>query len=271
MLSLAPLRSHRDLFANLTLRELRGKYKRSALGWAWSVMNPLATMLIFTAVFRFILKVPVPEGDPSGLHVYAFYLLCALLPWNFLALGLSSGMNSLISNGNLIKKVYFPRALLVGASVAALAISLLIELTVLLVALLIAGNMVLPSIPAMLAVVVLQGLFVFGVALTLSVVAVYFRDMEHLMSIVLQLWFYATPVIYPVSTATDELADRPWVRWLYEANPMTRFAAIHRDLLYHLRGPELMDLVAVSIAAAISLTIGVIVFRRLEPRLAEEL
>lgn len=271
MAALDTIRSHRDLFTNLTLRELRGKYKRSVLGWAWSMVNPLATMAIFTVVFLYFLKVDVPKGDPSGLHVFAFYLLCALLPWNFLAAGLMGGMGSLLGNANLIKKVYFPRVLLVGASIGSLTISLLIELSVFAVALLIAGNMILPWIPAVLGVVALQALFVLGVAMLLSVVAVYFRDMEHLIGILLQLWFYATPVIYPQHLAIDALRDKPLLRWVYEANPMGRFASIYRDLLYNLRGPELMDVLAVVIWTAISLTVGGLVFRKLEPRLAEEL
>jgi len=271
MPAFAPLRTHRDLLANLTLRELRGKYKRSALGWAWSLLNPLATMLIFTVVFRFILRVPVPVGDPSDLQVFAFFLLCGLLPWNFLASGLAGGMGSLIGNANLIKKVYFPRALLVGASTGALGIALIIELSVLVVALLIVGNMVLPWLPVVVVFVGLQTLFVFGVAMLLAVVAVYFRDMEHLMSIVLQLWFYATPIIYPISEARDALSDQPTLRWLYEANPMTRFLSIYRDLLYNVRGPKLSDVVAVVAATAVSLVVGSFVFWKLEPRLAEEL
>ncbi len=271
MAALASLRSHRDLFANLTLRELRGKYKRSTLGWAWSLLNPLATMAMFSIVFRFFLKVPVPVGDPSELHVFAFFLLCALLPWNLLANGTIGGMGALLGNANLIKKVYFPRALLVGASTASLTVSLLIEMAVLAAALVIAGNMVLPWLPALLVVVALQALFVFGIALLFSVVAVYFRDLEHLMGIVLQLWFYATPIIYPPELAVDELRDDHLLRWIYEANPMTRFAAIYRDLLYNLRGPELVDVLAVVAATALSLTVGAVVFRRLEPRLAEEL
>jgi ABC-type polysaccharide/polyol phosphate export permease len=271
MAVLAPLRPHRDLFANLTLRELRGKYKRSVLGWAWSLLNPLATMVIFTIVFRLFLKIEPPVGDPSGLHVFALFLLCGLLPWNFLAAGLTGGMGALLGNANLIKKVYFPRALLVGATTAALAVSLLIELGVLAVVLLIAGNMVLPWLPAVVGVVALQALFVLGMAMILSVVAVYFRDMEHLVGIALQVWFYATPVIYPASLATEELADRPLLRWLYEANPMARFAAVYRDLLYHLRGPELSDLLAIVAWVVGALVVGGLVFRRLEPRLAEEL
>jgi len=265
------LRSNRDLFVNLTLRELRGKYKRSALGWAWSMVNPLATMIIFSIVFRFFLKVEVAKGDPSGLHVFAFFLLCGLLPWNLMANGMVGGMAAILGNANLIKKVYFPRSLLVGASTAALTVSLLIELSVLSVALTVYGNFVLPWLPAVILTVVLQTLFVFGVALLLSVVAVYFRDLEHLTAILLQLWFYATPIIYPAKLAVEALDDRPFLRWLYEANPMSRFIAIYRDLLYDLRGPRLSDVLAVLIATVVSLGVGVVAFRRLEPRLAEEL
>jgi lipopolysaccharide transport system permease protein len=271
MAALDPLRSNRDLFVNLTLRELRGKYKRSALGWAWSLLNPLATMIMFSLVFRFFLKVQVPPGDPSGMHVFAFFLLCGLLPWNLLGNGMLGGMAALLGNANLIKKVYFPRSLLVGASTAALAVSLLIELAVLTVALMIAGNLVLPWLPAVLVTVAVQTLFVFGLAMLLAVVSVYFRDLEHLTGILLQLWFYATPIIYPASLASDALEDRPLLRWIYEANPMTRFVAIYRDLLYNLRGPELSDVLAVLIATTLSLSAGIVVFRRLEPRLAEEL
>lgn len=265
------LRSNRDLFFNLTLRELRGKYKRSVLGWAWSMVNPLATMLIFSVVFRFFLKIEVAEGNPSGMKIFAFFLLCGLLPWNLMANGMLGGMSALLGNANLIKKVYFPRSLLVGASIAALAVSLVIELAVVSVALMVAGNLVIPWLPAVLLTVALQTLFVFGVALLLSVAAVYFRDLEHLTGILLQLWFYATPIIYPANLAVDALEDRPLLRWIYEANPMTRFVAIYRDLLYNLRGPELADVLAVLIATVLSLAVGVLAFSRLEPRLAEEL
>jgi len=265
------LRSNRDLFVNLTLRELRGKYKRSVLGWAWSMVNPLATMIIFSIVFRFFLKVEVEKGDPSGLRVFAFFLLCGLLPWNLMANGMVGGMAALLGNANLIKKVYFPRSLLVVASTAALTVSLLIELSVVSVALMVAGNFVIPWLPLVILTVALQTLFVLGVALLLSVVAVYFRDLEHLTAILLQLWFYATPIIYPAKLAVAALDDRPWLRWLYEANPMTRFVAIYRDLLYNLRGPRLADVLAVFVSTVISLVVGVVAFRRLEPRLAEEL
>jgi ABC-2 type transport system permease protein len=259
---------------NLTLRELRGKYKRSLLGWSWSLLNPLATMLMFTVVFEVFLKVQVPKGDPSGLHVFAFFLLCGLLPWNLLANSIGGAMGSLIINGNLIKKVYFPREVLVAANVASWVVALLIELAVLCVALLVAGNMVLPWLPALVLLIALQALFTLGMALLLSVLNVYFRDVQHLMAIVLQLWFYATPIVYPLSVVP---AHRRWlgheipIRFLYRLNPMVRFVEVYRNLLYDLRLPSLANVAFLVAASAAVLGIGLAVFARLEPRLAEEL
>src|SRR5262245_54985642 len=92
----------RELTLNLTLRELRGKYKRSVLGWTWSLLNPLSTMVIFSVIFSVFLKVQPPTGVPSGLHSFALFLLCGLLPWNFFSVGTTASMGSLIANSNLI-------------------------------------------------------------------------------------------------------------------------------------------------------------------------
>jgi ABC-2 type transport system permease protein len=274
MAELAELSASRELMVNLTLRELRGKYKRSLLGWSWSLLNPLATMLMFTVVFQVFLHVRIPAGDPSGMTGFAFFLLCGLLPWNLLANSLGGAMSSLIINGNLIKKVYFPREVLVAANVASWVVSLLIELAVLCVALLIAGNMVLPWLPALVLLVALQALFTLGMALLLSVLNVYFRDVQHLMAIVLQLWFYATPIVYPLSVVPP---NRRWlgheipIRFLYRLNPMVRFVEVYRNLLYDLRLPSLADVAFLLAASAAALAVGLAVFARLEPRLAEEL
>ena len=123
MTKLQEIASRRELFVNLTLRELRGKYKRSILGWAWSLLNPLTTMLLYSFVFGFILEIDPETGDPSGLRNFPLYLLCGLLPYNFLALSLSGGMGSLIGNSNLIKKTYFPREIMVGANTASWLVS----------------------------------------------------------------------------------------------------------------------------------------------------
>lgn len=274
MAAVSELLASRELMINLTLRELRGKYKRSVLGWAWSLLNPLATMLIFGIVFRLFLKVPVPTGDRSGLTNFALFLLCALLPWNFLSNGITGGMGALVGNANLIKKVYFPREVLVAANVASWVVSFGIELGVLAVALLLVGNMILPWLIPVVALMALQTLFVFGIALMLSVLNVSFRDVQHLFGIFLQFWFYATPVVYPLSIVPERATlfgyDLP-VRAIYELNPMVRFVESYRDLLYHLRPPSLGSIgYLLGVTTAVCL-VGVLVFRRYEPGLAEEL
>lgn len=273
MTSLAELSTSREMLVNLTLRELRGKYKRSLLGWSWSLLNPLATMLIFSLVFRYILGITVEAGHPSGMKIFAFFLLCGLLPWNFMAAGMTGAMGTLIANANLIKKVYFPREILVVANVLASTVSLLIELSVLCVALMLFGNIVLPWLPIVILLVALQTLFVIGVGLLMSVLNVYFRDVQHFVNILLQLWFYATPIIYPLSLVHDATfhGHRIPLKFIYQLNPMVGFVEAMRDCLYNLRFPpagELAYLVVVSLA---TLALGIAVFTKLEPKLAEEL
>lgn len=275
MTIVAELASSRELMSNLTLRELRGKYKRSAIGWAWSLINPLVTMAIFTLVFGVILGARPPVGAPSGLDNFALFLVCALLPWNFVNAGVTGSISSLVANASLVKKVYFPRAVLVASSVVANDVALLIELSVLAVALLVVGNMVLPWLPVVLLLVVIQTMLVVGVGLAVSVLNVYFRDVQHLVAIGIQLWFYATPIVYPLSLVEDKAQGREVLGvdlfTLYQLNPMVGFVESYRDALYHLRFPDagtLAYITAVSIAALVG---GFAIFRRLEPRLAEEL
>ena len=261
----------RELFVNLTLRELRGKYKRSVLGWTWSLLNPLATMVIFTVVFRFFLKIEATPGDPSGLHVFALFLLCGLLPWNFLSNGMTGSMGALIANSNLIKKVFFPREILVASNIASWVVSLVLEVGVLAAVLLVAGNMVLPWLLPAIGLILIQVMFVVGLGLLLSVLNVYFRDVQHFVGILLQIWFYATPIVYPISYVRDALKDSPGLFTLYKLNPMVRFVEAYRDCLYDLRFPPLLDTLYLLGVSGATLALGVYVFSKLEPKLAEEL
>lgn len=263
---------------NLTLRELKGKYKRSILGWTWSLLNPLATIAIFALVFRYFLKIQPPAGDPSGLKNFALFLVCALLPWNYLNNGLMGSMGALVGNANLIKKVYFPREALVVANVASWAYSLLIEFAVAVAIFLLFGNMVLPWLPAVIVLIAIQSIFVLGLGLLLSVLNVYFRDVQHLITILLLVWFYATPIVYPISYVQDANAKHPElfghgipVLFLYRLNPMVRLVGAYRDVLYNLRFPSMFDLLYVIVFGLATLAFGLWAFRRLQGRLAEEL
>ncbi len=270
--------SSRELLFNLTSREVRGKYKRTIFGQLWSLANPLALMLIYTLVFGVLFKSNPLPGNPSGLNVFALWLLCGLLPWTFFSSVVGSGAGSLVGNANLIQKVSFSRIVLPFSTVGASAYNWLFEMAVLLIAITIAGGFVLPWIPLLLVAMALLAIFAAGVGLLFSVANVYFRDTEYLLTIVLQLWIYLTPIIYPierVAAASDSkggLFGTPFtILGLYDINPMVHFVALFRQLIYDNRWPDGIEWLICACWSLAALGIGMLVFRKNEPKLAEAL
>ena len=268
----------RELLVNLTSREVRGKYKRTVFGQLWSLANPLALMLIYTLVFGFIFKSNPLPGNPSGLDVFALWLLCGLLPWTFFSSVVSSGAGSLVGNANLIQKVSFSRIVLPLSTVGASAYNWMFEIAVLLIAITIAGGFVLPWIPLLIVAMALLAVFAAGVGLLFSIANVYFRDTEYLLTIVLQLWIYLTPIIYPIervadkSTSTGGLPGTPiTILGLYDLNPMVHFVALFRQLIYDNRWPDGIEWVICLCWSLAALGIGMLVFRKNERNLAEAL
>nr|WP_221234123.1 ABC transporter permease [Terrimesophilobacter mesophilus] len=266
----------RDLLVNLTLRDIRGKYRRTVLGQLWSLANPLAAMLIYTFVFSFILRLQPDRGDPSGLDVFALWLLCGLLPWAFLSNVINQGIASIVGNASLIQKVYFPRIVLPLAAVGAAGFNWLFEMAVLLIALSIVGAFVLPWIPVLLLVMILLAVFATGIALVLATANVYFRDTEYFVTILLQIWMYLTPIIYPVSLMRTASADlgglfgtSVTVLDIYQLNPMVHFVDVFRQLLYDNRWPDPTDLLVCLVWSVASIAIGLAVFSRNQKKLAE--
>ena len=271
MSSASELFARRELLWNLTLRELRGRYKRSLLGWGWSLLNPIAFMLVYTFAFSIILDANPEPGDPSGLSSYAFYLLCGLLPWSFFNISVTTAMTSVVTNGSLVRKVAFPREHLVVSTIAAGLFTLGVEISVLTVALLIAGNMVLPWLPLVVLTTLLVAVFATGFGLALAALDVYFRDMAYLWSIAVQAWFFATPIVYPISIAEEQLADHPTLLRVYNDLPMAVVVRIFRNLMYDLRMPRLIDFGLLTGYAVVALLAGWWIFDKLEGRFAEEL
>jgi len=271
--SIAEYRRSRELTTNLVLRELRSRYKRTALGYGWSLLSPLASVAIYGIVFSVFLKVKPPVGDPSGLDSFVLFLVCGLLPWNYFANCANGSLDALLANANLIRKVYFPRELLVFASIGALLVTYLIELAVLCVILLVVGSMVLPWIPVLLVLVAVQAMLVTGVGLALSVLNVYFRDVKHFMVLVLMALFYSVPVVYPVSLVPEERTvggiTIP-VRQIYELNPLVRMIECFRAVLYDLRFPPLGSFLYFVLWAVLLFAGGLFLFNRMDRRLAEE-
>ena len=277
MTTLAEYAASRELLGNLTQRELRGKYKRSALGWAWSLINPLALAVMFTFVFGVVFKSrleAIGNSDLGGIEAYPLFLLCGLLPWAFLANGINGGIGALTANSNLVKKVYFPREILLGANTLSLLVALVIEMSVLGAALLVFGNVWLQYLPLLIVVIALQSVFVTGIGLLLAALNVYFRDVQHFVGIGLQLWFYATPVIYPI-TLLGNIAERQVLGvsllTLYKLNPMTAFVEMYHQMLFYLQWPDWELFVYATVVSFGMLAFGLWVFKKLEPRFAEEL
>jgi ABC-type polysaccharide/polyol phosphate export permease len=270
----------RELLINLTMREVKGRYKRTALGNLWSLINPIATMAVYTVVFGVFMRVQI-EPSRTGLHVFALWLMCALIPWTFFSAALMTGLNSIVANSNLVKKVFFPREVLVASSVFALDVTTAIELGVLVVALTLFGQMLLPWLPMVVVLLVLLTAMALGFALMLSVANVYFRDTEHFVAILLQIWLYATPIIYPLTLVAR--AEKDLNGWLsqydlsfplvafWELNPMLHFTQAFRSVLYEETWPSQADMIWCVSSAAIVLFIGWRIFHRFEPRMAEEL
>lgn len=185
------LRESRELLYNLTMREIKGKYKRTALGQLWSLANPIALMIVYSFVFRFIIKVQPDPGDPSGLNIFALWLMCGLLPWSFFANVVNGGMGTLVGNENLIKKVYFPRSALLVSNSMSWLYSWGIEMLVLVIVVALLGGMPYLYILPTVLLMALMTLFATGVAMMLAIANVYFRDTQYLIGIVSQIWFYA--------------------------------------------------------------------------------
>jgi lipopolysaccharide transport system permease protein len=267
----------RELLVNLTQREVSGKYRRTALGQLWSLANPIAAIIIYTFVFSVIFQLQAPIGEQSGLSYYALFLVCGLLPWLFFNRVLSQGVDSIVDNAGLVQKVYFPRLVLPLSLMGASFVTWLFEMGVLVAALLIVGAWgLLPLLPLVLASMVLLALFAGGFAMVLAIANVYFRDMSYLISLVLQFWFYLTPILYPMTLVANQsekigglLGTPVTLLDLYRLNPMEPFVAIFRSLLYDNVIPGAQPIITACVWTVVFLVAGYVLFWRKEKMLAE--
>nr|WP_194241592.1 ABC transporter permease [Galbitalea soli] len=250
------------------MREVKGKYRRTFFGQVWSLINPLATMLIYTIVFSLIFKARIEVGHPSGLNIYPVWLMCGLLPWLFFTRVVNHGLSSITSNASLVKKVYFPRMNLPFAVTGSTGYTWLIEMGLLSFIILLCGGMVLPWLPLILVFMVLLALFATGIAMALAIFTVHFRDTSHFMSIALQMWMYLTPIVYPLSLVKDAAVTHgQWIYNLFRLNPMEHFVNVFRYLMYDNTWPDIYDVLWCIGWAVLSFVLGFIIFRRGEKRL----
>jgi lipopolysaccharide transport system permease protein len=248
---------HRDLLYTLSVHRLKVRYKQSVLGPTWAILQPLLLMLIYTVIFSRIARLP-SEGVPYALFAYS-----ALLPWTYFSTSLSSATNSMVSHFNLVTKVYFPREILPLTYIIAGLIDFLVASLVL------GGLMMYYHVPltvhALHAVPTVAVLTVFAIAvsLVLSAIQVRYRDVGVAMPLILQLWMFATPIVYPLSVVPPK-----W-RGLYELNPVVGIIENFRRVILQGLPPDFHALGVSTVVSLILLPIALAYFKRVEATVAD--
>lgn len=271
---LSELWQYRELIRNLVVRDLKVRYKSSLLGVAWSWLNPLLMMVVFTVVFN------VLTNQVDGLPHYPIYILSGILPWNFFSASVIGSTNSIVSNGYLIKKVYFPREALPIAVVLSNMVNFLIALPVFFVLALLSGAGLSPWVALLPVVLLTQVMFTIGIGLILSTLNVFYRDTQIIMEVVMLAWFFMTPIFWDVQLlpASKVMLGINWPiqRLFYILNPMASIINAYRDILYRagVYGAVFrpgFDFLSRTIAtAAIIMVIGYLVFHRYSRTFGEE-
>jgi ABC-type polysaccharide/polyol phosphate export permease len=245
---------YRSLLRDLVARDLKVRYKRSVLGIAWTMLNPLLTMLVFTMVFAHVLRVPVQN--------FTVYFLSGFLLWNFVSQTTSWSTSCLLGYASLIKKIYVPRAIFVLATVLAGLVNLLLSLIPLALIMVVVGHPFRPALAFVPIPMLLGMIFALGLSLLLAPLSVMFADIVPIYQVLLTLWLYLTPVMYPIEMVPPEY--RPIV----DANPMRYFVEVFRAPIYGGVLPDAGLLVMAAVFAFGALALGWIVFEHYTDRIA---
>lgn len=257
MRQLKELYDYREMMYNLVKKDLRTRYKGSVLGFLWTFINPLLQLIIYTIVFSLIMRCNVDQ--------FYIYLFIALIPWIFFTTALQGGATSIIYGKDLIKKVYFPRAIIPLSVVNAAFMNMLFSMVIVFAALLISGIGLSIYIIFLPVVMAIEYLFALGLALIFAALTVYFRDLEHILGIVIMGWFYLTPIVYTMDMVPEEL------RGYYKFNPMTDIMAVYREILYYKQMPQLETLLGILMWSIIFIIVGYVLFQKLQKHFVEEL
>ena len=264
--------AYRELLGNLVRKDLKVRYKDSVLGFAWTLLNPLLYLVIFTAVFREILRVDIP--------LFGIFLLSGLLAWNLFSNGLNGGAASIVGNASLVQKVWFPREILPIAAIGGALVHFVLQFLVLAAALLAFthtpdwGSLLLLPIALLVLLVLTTALGIAAAAIN-----VYLRDTQHLLELVLLAWFWMSAIVYNVELVRDRLGDQAWVVLL---NPIIPIVTAFQRVIYNPpsdanilpdapMGWYLRNLAFVGIGSVVILFVALWIFGRLEDDFAEEI
>jgi ABC-type polysaccharide/polyol phosphate export permease len=259
------------LIRNLVIRDLKVRYRNSALGVLWSLVNPMLMMLVFTIVFTVI-------APTTSIKKFPVFVLCGILPWNFFSSSVIGSIRSIVDNAPLVSKVYFPREVLPISVVLANLINFLIALIVMFAFIMVFQVPFTPWVLLLPVVLLVQVLFIIGVGLILATVNVFYRDTQVIMEVLMQAWFFLTPIFYP-----GEILPRNYEmggftfdvwRWMNILNPMASIIATYRVILYGAGNggapPDFYFFMRTILTVITVLGVGALVFYRYSRNFGEE-
>ena len=245
---------YREFLATSVHKDIRGKYKGSFLGILWSFINPLLTTIIYTIIFSILLK--------STQEHYVVFVIIGVLPWTWFTNTMSM-TNTYLANGGIIKKVYFPREILSISVVTSGLINFLISCLIILLFVIFSGIGLSWNILFLPLILIVQYVLQLGIFLIISSIDVYVRDLEYIVNFLVQMLFYATPILYSVDMFGK------W-KWLLNLNPLTTIIGSYRDIFYYKTAPDFLALGIVFLVSMVILVLGILIFKKLEKGFAEE-
>lgn len=252
------LYNYRELLKTSVKKEIRGKYKNSFLGVLWSFLNPLLQILVYAIVFPLIMK--------NNEKNYVVFLCCGLIPWTFFSTAITRAAFTMIENGNIIKKVYFPREILPMSICISEAVNFLISTLIIIAFVLFNGLGITKYVLFYPIIFIVQLLLVLAISFIVSSITVYVRDLQHLIGVALQLLFYATPIVYNANTISGTGFE-----WVLAINPMTYIIGAYRDIFYNQVMPDVKSLLILAGILIVACVIGYKIFSKLQKGFAEEL
>lgn len=255
---LKELYAYREMIFSLVRKDLRGRYKGSILGFLWTFINPLLQLMVYTIVFSAIMR--------AGIDKFYIFLFVALVPWIFFSSSITGGATSILSQQDMVKKIYFPRQILPIAYVTSSFVNMLFSFVIIFAFLIISGTGVnFCALVYLPIIMIVEYILALGIGLLSAALTVYFRDLEHILGIVTMAWLYLTPIMYSVDMVPEEFLP------IFNINPMTPIIIAYRDILYYKSVPHIATLLHAFCLGILILLVGNLVFSKLQKGFVEEL
>lgn len=247
---------YKEFLKSNVKKDIRGKYKGSFLGVLWSFINPLLSVFVYAIVFKFIMRFNIDH--------YLIYLISGIIPWTFFTTSVTSGLNSVLFNANLIKKVYFPRIILPISSTTSCLVNFGISCIIVLLFVIFSGVGLSFYVLLLPLIALINYIFCLGVSFILSAIEIYVRDIEHIVTFFVNMLFYATPILYTADFVPSKMS------FILKLNPLVYFIEAYHSIFYAKELPNMLNLGIISVISVVVLFVGYKIFDKLQKGFAEE-